>query len=149
MALEPGKIVEGKVTGITQFGAFISFEGGKTGLIHISEIALEYVKDIKDHVKEGDTVKAKILFIDDSGKISLSVKQALLDEKKQARKSAPKKPQQRKPDDFDWNKKNQQPASFEDMIAKFKQDSDEKLQDMKKGIDSKRGSGYKRSSGSY
>lgn len=149
MELEPGKIVEGKVTGITQFGAFISFDGGKTGLIHISEIALEYVKDIKNHVKEGDIVKAKILSIDNAGKISLSVKQALLDEKKQAKKAPSKKPQQRKPDDFDWSKKNQQPASFEDMIAKFKQDSDEKLQDMKKGIDSKRGSGYKRSSGSY
>ena len=149
MELEPGKIVEGKVTGVTQFGAFISFDGGKVGLIHISEIALEYVKNIKEHVKEGDIVKAKILSIDDSGKISLSVKQALLDERKQARKAPAKKPQQRKPDDFDWSKKNQQPASFEDMIAKFKQDSDEKLQDMKKGIDSKRGSGYRRSSGSY
>ena len=90
MELEPGKIIEGKVTGITQFGAFVSFDGGKTGLVHISEIALEYVKDIKEHVKEGDTIKAKILSIDKTGKISLSVKQALLDEKK-AVKKPPKK----------------------------------------------------------
>lgn len=148
MELEPGKVVEGKVTGITQFGAFVSFDGGKTGLIHISEVALEYVKDIKDHLKEGDTVKAKILSIDKSGKISLSVKQALLDERAASKKSPGKRPA-RKPDDFDWSKKSSQPASFEEMMAKFKQDSDEKLQDMKRGIDSKRGSGYKRSSGSY
>ncbi len=147
MELEPGKVIEGKVTGITQFGAFVTFDNGKTGLIHISEIALEYVKDIKEHVKEGDTVKAKILSIDKSGKISLSVKQALIDERNSKRSSSKASP--KKPDDFDWLKKTSQPASFEDMIAKFKQDSDEKLQDMKKGIDSKRGSGYKRSSGSY
>ncbi len=148
MALEPGKVVEGKVTGITQFGAFISFDAGKTGLVHISEVALEYVKEIKDHLKEGDTVKAKILSIDKSGKISLSIKQALLEERAAAKRTPAKKPH-RKPDDFDWSKKVAQPSSFEEMMAKFKQDSDEKLQDMKRGIDSKRGSAYKRSSGSY
>ena len=148
MTLEPGKIVEGKVTGITQFGAFISFDAGKTGLVHISEVALEYVKDIKEHLKEGDTVKAKILSIDKAGKISLSIKQALLDERA-ASKRTPHKKTPKKPDDFDWSKKSSHPSSFEEMMAKFKQDSDEKLQDMKRGIDSKRGSAYKRSSGSY
>ena len=148
MVLEPGKIIEGKVTGITQFGAFVTMENGKTGLIHISEVATEYVKDIKDHLKEGDKVKAKVLSIDKTGKVSLSVKQAILDERNASRKSAPKKPS-RKPDDFDWSKKSASPSSFEEMMAKFKQDSDEKLQDVKKAMDSKRGSGYKRSSGSY
>ncbi len=148
MELEPGKIVECKVTGITQFGAFVAMEDGKTGLIHISEIALEYVKDIKNHVKEGDTLKAKVISIDKTGKISLSVKQALLDERNAAKKTTPKKPF-RKPDDFDWSKKSAQPSSFEDMLAKFKQDSDEKLHDVKKAIDSKRGSGYRRSQGSF
>ncbi len=148
MELEPGKVIEGKVTGITQFGAFVSFDGGKTGLVHISEVALEYVKEIKDHLKEGDTVKAKILSIDKAGKVSLSIKQALLDERAAARRS-PQKKAPKKPDDFDWSKKSAQPTSFEEMMAKFKQDSDEKLQDMKRGIDSKRGSAYKRSSGSY
>lgn len=148
MELEPGKIVEGKITGITPFGAFITMENGKTGLIHISEVALEYVKDINDHLKEGDVVKAKILSSDKAGKVSLSIKQALLDERNAARKAAPKKPS-RKPDSFEWEKKSSQPASFEDMIAKFKQDSDEKLHDVKKAMDSKRGSGYRRSSGSF
>lgn len=148
MELEPGKIIEGKVTGITQFGAFVTMENGKTGLIHISEVALEYVKDIKNHLKEGDSVKAKILSIDKTGKISLSVKQALLDQQGAKKPSAQKKPA-RKPESFDWEKKSSQPASFEDMIAKFKQDSDEKLHDVKKSMDSKRGSSYKRSSGSF
>ena len=148
MELEPGKVIEGKVTGITQFGAFVSFDGGKTGLVHISEVALEYVKEIKDHLKEGDTVKAKILSIDKAGKVSLSIKQALLDERAATRRS-PQKKAPKKPDDFDWSKKSAPPTSFEEMMAKFKQDSDEKLQDMKRGIDSKRGSAYKRSSGSY
>ena len=148
MALEPGTIIEGKVSGITQFGAFVTMENNKTGLVHISEVALEYVKDIKDHLKEGDTIKAKILSIDTAGKISLSIKQALIEERNAAKKAPPKKAPA-KPDNFDWSKKPTQPSSFEEMMAKFKQDSDEKLHDVKKGLDSKRGSGYKRSSGSY
>ena len=148
MGLEPGKIIEGKISGITQFGAFVVIEGGKTGLVHISEIALEYVKDIKSHLKEGDKVKAKILSVDPSGKISLSIKQAILDERNAAKKATPK-PHSKKPDDFDWSKKSAQPSSFEDMLAKFKQDSDEKQHDVKKALDSKRGSSYKRSSGSF
>ena len=147
MELEPGKIIEGKVTGVTQFGAFVSFDGGKTGLIHISEIALEYVKDIKEHIKAGDVVKAKILAIDEAGKISLSIKQALLEARANSKKAAPKKTFT-KPDDYDWSKKTSSSGSFEDMLAKFKQDSDEKLHDVKKAMDSKRGSSYKRSSGS-
>lgn len=146
MQLEPGMIIEGKVTGITPFGAFVSFGEGKTGLVHISEIALEYVKDVREHLKENDKVKAKILSIDPSGKISLSIKQAVLDERAAARKARDKKSSP--PDDIDWRRKSR-PASFEDMMAKFKQDSDEKLSDMKKGLDAKRGSGYRRSSGSY
>ena len=145
MQVEPGTIIEGKVTGITPFGAFVSFGDGKTGLVHISEIALEYVKNIRDHLKENDMIKAKVLSVDASGKISLSIKQAILEER--ARKNARNQPP-KKPDDIDWSKKSR-PANFEDMMAKFKQDSDEKLSDMKKGLDSKRGSGYKRSSGSF
>lgn len=148
MALEPGTIIEGKVTGITQFGAFISFGEGKTGLVHISEIAPEYVKNIRDHVNEGDVVKAKILSVDADGKISLSIKQAILEERAKAKK-APRKPTPKRPDNFDWSKKDT-PTDFEDMMAKFKQDSNEKLSDMKRGIDSKRGSsGYRRSNGSF
>ena len=59
MQVEPGKILKGKVTGITNFGAFVDLEGGATGLVHISEISNEYVKDINDHVKVGDVVEVE------------------------------------------------------------------------------------------
>ncbi len=148
MQLEPGTIIEGKVTGITPFGAFISFGDGKTGLVHISEIALGYVKNVQDHLKENDMVKAKILSVDQNGKISLSIKQALSNERPRDKKPPERSQSPKRPEDIDWSKKAR-PTSFEDMMAKFKQDSDEKLSDMKKAIDSKRGSSYRRSSGSF
>lgn len=75
MQLEVGSIVEGKVTGITKFGAFVDL-GGKTGMVHISEITTSYVKEIRDYLTENQTVKVKVLAIAPDGKISLSIKQA-------------------------------------------------------------------------
>lgn len=149
MVLEPGKIVTGKVTGISPFGAFISLGDGKTGLVHISEVALTYVKNISDFLKENDEVKVKIVGIDEKGKISLSIKQALLEERKKAAPSAPARVP--KTERVDWSKKTDSaPMSFEDMMNKFKQTSDEKMQDLKRGMESKRGSSsYRRSNGSF
>lgn len=84
MQLEVGKIYEGKVTGITKFGAFVELEKGVTGMVHISEIANTYVNEIKDHVTEGQTVKVKVLSLGEKGKVSLSIKKALPQNKKQA-----------------------------------------------------------------
>ena len=75
MSIDVGSIVEGKVTGITNFGAFVELSNGQTGLVHISEVADAYVKDIKDYLKESDIVKVKVINISD-GKIGLSIKQA-------------------------------------------------------------------------
>ncbi|MBR2499448.1 MAG: S1 RNA-binding domain-containing protein [Clostridia bacterium] len=149
MLLEVGKTVEGKISGITPFGAFIDLGEGKTGLVHISEVALEYVKDINEHLKEGETVSVKVVSIDDKGKISLSIKQALLDKRKSENQA--RKQRVSRPDDFDWssNKTSDTPMSFEEMMNKFKQSSDERMHDIKKGVDSKRGGNYRRSSGSY
>ena len=61
MQVEPGTILKGKISGITAFGAFVDLEGGATGLVHISEISNEYVKDVHDHVKVGDEVEVKVL----------------------------------------------------------------------------------------
>ena len=72
-----GSIVEGKVTGITKFGAFVSLPEGKSGLVHISEIAYSYVNDVKDHLKEGQEVKVKVIGIDENGRINLSIKKAM------------------------------------------------------------------------
>ncbi|MGN7458009.1 S1 domain-containing RNA-binding protein [Paenibacillus pasadenensis] len=77
MAIEVGAKLQGKVTGITHFGAFVDLSGGVTGLVHISEIADNYVKDVKDHLKLEDVVTVKVINIDPSGKIGLSIKQAI------------------------------------------------------------------------
>ena len=77
MQVEIGKIYEGKVTGITKFGAFVEIEQGVTGMVHISEVANTYVNEIKDHVTEGQVVKVKVISIGDDNKISLSIKKAL------------------------------------------------------------------------
>ena len=69
MALEVGAIVEGVVTGITNFGAFVSLPDGKTGLVHISEIADAYVRDINQYVKKNDTVKVKVLSVDPQARL--------------------------------------------------------------------------------
>lgn len=149
MVLEPGKIVTGKVTGISPFGAFVTLDEGKTGLVHISEVALTYVKNVSDFLKENDEVKVKIISVDKNGKISLSIKQALLEERKNhAASSAPVRAL--RTERVDWSKKSEEPTSFEDMMNKFKQASDEKMQDLKRGMESKRGSGgYRRSGSSF
>ena len=74
MAIEVGSVVEGVVTGITNFGAFVELPEGKTGLIHISEVADVYVNDVHDFLRERDSVKVKVLTVDDRGKIGLSIK---------------------------------------------------------------------------
>ncbi len=140
MPLEIGQIVEGKVTGITAFGAFVQLPEGKTGLVHISEVAQEYVKDVSSHLKENQIVKVKVLTVDPSGKISLSI-----------RKASDQKPAvvaSKAPAELEWNsaKSSAGNVSFEDRLAKFMKDSDEKLHDLKKSMDSKRGSnGYRKS----
>lgn len=137
MLVEVGKIVEGKVSGITNFGAFVQLSNGQTGLVHISEVAEEYVKDIKAHLNESQIVKVKIISVDKNGKISLSIKKAL-DPKPVVKSSNPV--------EVDLNKGNGRNLSFEDLMSKFMKDSDEKLHDLKKNFESKRGGGgYKRS----
>ena len=76
MQLEAGAVLEGRVTGITAFGAFVALPDGKSGLVHISEVANTYVNDIHEHLAVGQTVKVKVLSISPEGKISLSVKRA-------------------------------------------------------------------------
>ena len=77
MDLEVGTILEGKVTGITKFGAFVQLPGGASGLVHISEIANAFVSDVNDYLKMGDAVKVKVISINEAGKINLSIKQTL------------------------------------------------------------------------
>ncbi len=151
MEFKVGDIIEGKITTITSFGVFADLGDGKSGMVHISEIAKNYVSDIKEHIKVNDVVKMKVLTIGDDGKISLSIKRALPPEKKSAdapkkeRKSAPIK--QNIDSTYTWAPKKSEPASFEEMMNRFKQTSDEKFSDLKrKNPDAnrtKRGSGVR------
>ena len=137
MALEVGQIVEGKVSGITGFGAFIDLPDGETGLVHISEVARNYVKDINEHLSVGQEVKVKVLSLDEKGKISLSIKKA--QENNFRRPQAV--PFSGKPAEIEWGYENtQKDMSFEDMMASFKQSSDARMLDIKRNVESKRGS---------
>ncbi|OJU15411.1 MAG: RNA-binding protein S1 [Clostridiales bacterium 43-6] len=129
MQLEVGAILEGKVTGITNFGVFVELPGNLTGMVHISEVAPVYVNEIREHVTENQMVKVKVLTIGNDGKVSLSIKRALERTEKPRRSSSNFSP---KPDDFDWHTKKQDSTSFEDMLNKFKQTSDDKFSDLKK-----------------
>lgn len=76
MSIEVGSKLQGKITGITNFGAFVELPGGSTGLVHISEVADNYVKDINEHLKVGDQVEVKVINVEKDGKIGLSIKKA-------------------------------------------------------------------------
>ncbi len=121
-----GSIVEGVITGITKFGAFVELPGGSTGLVHISEIADEYVKDINEFYKKTDKVEVKVLSVEDKGKIGLSIKQA-----KKGYQASNQKDRKRP---VAVNK-----ASFEDKMNRFLKESDERLLDLKRNTESKRG----------
>lgn len=140
MSIEVGSVVEGVVTGITNFGAFVELPEGKTGLIHISEVADVYVRDVHDFLKEQDKVKVKVLSVDERGKIGLSIKQ--LQEKKPERKpfEASRRPPRRgMGGDFRRGGRYRTSASFEDKLSKFMKDSDERIADLRRKTDSKRG----------
>jgi len=115
MSIAKGQILEGVVTGITKFGAFVELPGGVTGLVHISEVSDTYVKDVNDFLKDKDKVKVKVINIDEKGKIGLSIRQA----------------------------KPKPSISFEEKLTKFIKDSDERIASLNKNINSKRKRGNK------
>ena len=149
MTLQVGEIVEGKVRNIMPFGAFISLPDNKTGLVHISEVSKEYIKDINEKLKPGENVKVKVLGIDDSGKISLSIKRAVAPKEKAPRESRKAEQQPVRPIEIDWSRPSSSDLSFEDKLSRFKQDSDEKIQALKRSNESKRSGGYHRGGNGY
>lgn len=135
MAIEVGAIVEGEVTGITNFGAFVQLPEGKVGLIHISEVSDVYVKDVHDFLKEHQKVKAKVLSIDARGKIGLSLKQL------GPAPEAPAKPPKPKftPEMERRAARPAGPLSFENKLSRFMKDSDDRMLDLRRNTESKRG----------
>lgn len=157
MAIEVGIKLEGKVTGITHFGAFVELPEGGTGLVHISEVADNYVKDVNDHLKLGDKVTVKVINVDKDGKIGLSIKQTV--DRPVEEQRPPRPPRQDRPSggferkeggggfggggrgdrgNRPFNKPFNKPT-FEDRVSKFLKDSEERISSLKKNTDSKRG----------
>ena len=149
MSIELGSIIEGKVSRVMPFGVFVSFDDNKVGLVHISEASQTFIENINEHFKIGDVVRAKVIKIDENGKISLSIKGA--QEKKRERKFVQKEKSNVpiRPADIDWGRKNDNELSFEDKLSKFKQDSDERMLALKRSNESKRSGGYRRGGNSY
>jgi S1 RNA binding domain protein len=116
--LEVGAVIDGTVSRITPYGAFLTLEGGKVGLVHISEIDRNYVKDVHEHLRESDVVQAKVIAIKEDGKIDLSIK-ALQD---------PAPPRPRRGADPD----------FESRLKKFMRQSEERQVDYKRAVEHKR-----------
>lgn len=140
----PGEIVEGKVQGITTFGAFIELPGGLVGLVHISEIADTYVKDVKDFIKEGDAVKVKVLNIDGK-KIGLSIKQALPPKVVPPAASQPRfnRPDNRRDNrGFNSPKRPEAPVTLDDKISRFLKESDERMQPLKNKVETRKRNKY-------
>ena len=131
MELVIGSIMDGKVTGITKFGAFVSLPGGRSGLVHISEISYSYISEVQEVLKEGQEVKVKVVSVDEAGRINLSIKKAMAPPPKaegQGRRGGDRPPRtfgntpQRAP---------AAPETFEDRLKLFMQQSDNKLSDLR------------------
>ena len=119
MTMGVGEIVDGKVTGITKYAAFVALGEGKSGMVHISEISHSYVNDIKDHLQEGQDVTVKIISIDDGGRINLSIKKTLAPSAGRNGRAAPRRPL------------SKESMTFEDKLKQFMHDSESKMTDLK------------------
>ena len=156
MSIEVGNILPGKVTGITNFGAFVDLGNRKTGLVHISEVSNSYIKDIKDVLTVGDEVQVKVMEISGDGKVSLSIRRASADsseenveEKPKFQKSAPrnqegqgfKKPYTAKSaPSFEKKSPSQAKVNdFDAMMSSFLKDSEDRLTSLKRNTEGKRG----------
>lgn len=149
MDLVVGSILEGKVTGITKFGAFVALPEGKSGMVHISEVANSYVNDIKDFLTEGQQVSVKIINIDNEGRINLSIKKAqpqIPAPQPAPRPAFERRPQRPRGGAPRGARQPVDPASltFEDKLKMFMQDSESRLSDIKHNNDRKSGARRKK-----
>lgn len=134
MELEVGAVLEGKVTGIMKFGAFVSLGDNKSGLVHISEIANTYVSEVSQFLTAGQEVKVKVMSIGDDGKINLSIKKAEPPKQQEAQRPQRSFQQSRPAPRGNFTPRPQMQkaepkpeASFEDKLKQFMQDSDSRM----------------------
>jgi len=125
-----GSILEGKVTGITKFGAFVALPEGKSGLVHISEIAYSYVNEVSDFLKEGQEVRVKVISIDDNKRINLSIKKAMDPPPRPAGPSGRSQRTGGKSGFAPRPAEHKEPMDFEDRLKQFMQSSDSKLSEL-------------------
>ena len=97
MAIEVGNVLEGRVTGVKPFGAFVALPEGKSGMVHISEVSNEYVQDINTVLHDGDAVKVQVINIAPDGKIALSIKRLLPPAPRQPRSDRGPRPTPQRP----------------------------------------------------
>lgn len=139
MSVEVGNIIEGKITGLAKFGAFVDLGNGKNGLVHISEVSDKYVEDINQELEEGQTIKVKVISIADDGKIALSIRKVAGESKAEGKpapekkKPAPKR--QSKPASSNQSSSN----NFDAMMNSFLKDSEDRLSDIRRNTEGKRG----------
>ena len=133
MEIEVGAILEGTVTSIAKFGAFVSLPERRSGLVHISEIAAAYVADVNDFLQVGQTVKVKVLAITPEGKINLSIKRAVEQPQAEQRRSAPRPQRSSAPRTTGGSAQSgmvhgpTNDATFEDRLKHFMQESDSRI----------------------
>ena len=163
MAIEVGNVFEGRVTGVKPFGAFVALPEGRVGMVHISEVSNEFVQDINTVLHDGDAVKVQVINIAPDGKIALSIKRLLPPAPRQPREGRPAGP---RPGGFHngqeggrsggrgpareaaprvWQPKapaRSDNLSFEDMMSRFKSQSEEKMADLDHETNNRRGGGY-------
>ena len=118
MELAVGAILDGTVKSITAFGAFVTLPEGKTGLVHISEVANTYVSDIHQFLTVGQQVRVRVISAEMGGRISLSIKQA---QERPQRKERPARPAATE------RPQRTEPQTFEEKLKQFMADSDNKI----------------------
>lgn len=147
MSIDIGSTVEGTVVKLAEYGAIVRLQGGKTGLIHISEIADTFVRDVKDYFKEHDRVRVRVLSVNNKGRYELSTKdieQPVIQSPPQRERPQPvehhQEPVNLGPDDLgDDRQTYSRPATFEDQLSQFMKESQERLLDLKRNLEAKRG----------
>lgn len=141
MSIEVGSKVEGKVTGIANFGAFIDLGNNKTGLVHISEVSDSYVENINEELEVGQTVTVKVLSIADDGKIGLSIRKA--QDKPAEATPRPKAPSRGRSSSSPSSNKRSSPSpkkeDFDSLMSSFLKDSEDRLTSIKRNTENKRG----------
>lgn len=157
MSIEVGQKLDGKVTGITHFGAFIELPDNKTGLVHISEVSDGYIKEINTVLSVGQEVKVKVLSIAEDGKISLSIRQA---SDKPAAPKAPRRERSERPERSERDQETRpqrhpqrkteefsrqvapsarKVEDFDQMMSSFLKDSEDRLSSLRRNTEGKRG----------